>query len=199
MDKFRNSKEALIEREMQRKIDWLLTEKNSGYVKEALAGLRRGTAKPMGETIEPLRYVFFGLPDTLLEDERALQAIYTALTLYAFYRQGNDNVSIVSKNESIGEALRDYMNKTGECAPEDEERMAKKLGAVLKAKSIYEASRYLKNLISLIKSSKEPISIDYPVLAVDLYRFQNIRNHDQVALKWATDFYKKQNNKEEEK
>lgn len=188
-----------IRHDVQYQVNRLLKEKNTGAGKEALANLRRGAARKMSESIDSLRYVYQNLSDEILDSPKAREAVFVAMTMFAFHQQGDSSAPRTAEGGSIGTALREYLNKTQQTSPEEEDRMAKKLGSLLKAKSVYEASRYLKSLIALIKSAKEPIAIDYARLASDLYKFQYANSRDEVILRWATDFYKKQQKNEEEK
>ncbi len=173
--------------------------RETGPGKAELASLRRGIGKTIFDSLEAAEVVLKDLPEELIDNPKALNAIFTSLTLFALQQQGNSE-SVVNKNENtIGTALREYMSYEGLTSDDDRKRIVKRLEMLLKSKTIREISVYLKNDMQLIKGSKHPIYISYPKLAEDLYWFQFPKFRNNVLLNWAKDFYRTKKNDKEEK
>lgn len=192
----------LILKTVKSRIIGLDAMKKTGPGKAELAGLRRGAGKSVSESLEAAQIVLSDLPAELIgnrKSQEALEAIYTALTLFAMQQQGNDGSILTEDKNSIGTALRDYMIAEGLSGDEDRKKVVRKLGMLLKAKSIREIAVYLKSNVQLMKSASQPIYIDYARLAGDLYRFQFPEYRNSTLLDWAKDFYKNKEKKEEEK
>jgi CRISPR system Cascade subunit CasB len=159
--------------------------------KAALATLRRGIGKKPGDIPELLGYV---LPTYAMTTNRDLetmveQAIYTALTLYAFHQQGsNECMSDVSNAEneyqySFGHAMRKLVN----CDKDRETAITRRFNVILTAKDITGLSIHLRSLIGLLKSNG--IKLDYGRFAADLFEFQQDDYRRNVILQWGKDYY----------
>ena len=160
--------------------------------KAALASLRRGIGRIIGDKPDLLGLV---LPDTELSEYKRQemqieQALYTALTLYAFHQQGNEvcmsqsakEEEAISHKNSFGYAVRKLVGKT-----ENKEGVLRRFNQVLTANDLAELSVHARGLISMMKQNK--ISFDYPSFAVSLYHFQQLGGKRQVVLTWGEDFY----------
>ena len=164
------------------------------HSKAALAQLRRGVGKEIGELPDLLGFV---LPTEEITswaegEDMVEKAIYTALTLYAFHQQGSDrcmSVGIedkkgaVSYKNSFGHAVRTLVksDKNKEAA------VTRRFDKVLTAQDVTELAVHSRGLIGLLK--KENITLDYPSFAVDLYWFQQQDVRRRVLLKWGKDYY----------
>lgn len=179
-----NEANALIARVMKQRISAI-----SGS-KAALARLRRGIGKKLGELPELLEFVL--PPDNLLKNPRqeimAEKAIYTALTLYAFHQQGCNNCMNVGVGEcdyksSFGHAVRRLVSqdKTNEVA------ITRKFSTVLTAKDITELGVHARSLVGLLRNADIPL--DYSTLAVELFCFQQEDFRRCVVLRWGKDYY----------
>lgn len=171
---------------MQRQIHVLFPSK------AALASLRRGVGRSMGERPDLLGLV---LPDTELSEYKRQEmqierALYTALTLYAFHQQGNDDCvsqgtkeeEAVSHKNSFGYAVRKLAGKTA-----NKEGVLRRFDQVLTANDLTELAVHARALISMMRQNK--ISFDYSGFAVALYHFQQPGGKKQVVLTWGKDFY----------
>lgn len=185
-----NKMESEIVRFMQGRIQRLV------HSKAALAQLRRGIGKEMGEIPALMGFVLPSEPLTPLDagETKAEKALYTALTLYAFHQQGSEacvsagmqeEEMAVSRRNSFGHAVRKLVHK-----PEEEEAVLRRFDKVLTAKDVTELAVHARGLIGLLK--KEKVSLDYPSFALDLYWFQQADARRNVLLKWGKDYYMKQ-------
>lgn len=185
-----NKMESEIVRFMQGRIQRLV------HSKAALAQLRRGIGKEMGEIPALMGFVLPSEPLTPWEagETKAEKALYTALTLYAFHQQGSEacvsagmqeEEMAVSRRNSFGHAVRKLVHK-----PEEEEAVLRRFDKVLTAKDVTELAVHARGLIGLLK--KEKVSLDYPSFALDLYWFQQADARRNVLLKWGKDYYMKQ-------
>ena len=189
-----NESDRKIMSVMQRKIRLLFPSK------AALARLRRSLGKEYGAMPEILEYV---LPEHELSDypakERQIEiALYTALTLYAFHQQGSiecvsvslgENDSAVSNRNTFGHAIRKLSS-----VAKNPEGVLRRFNQVLTANDLLELSTHARGLISLLKQGH--LALDYPLLAVDLYHFQQSEMRRNVILVWGRDYY--MNRREEE-
>ncbi|MFV0635069.1 type I-E CRISPR-associated protein Cse2/CasB [Mitsuokella sp. WILCCON 0060] len=175
-----------IRRFMQRRI-YILNPS-----KAALARLRRGIGKNIGDMPELLGFV---LPEEELssfsiQEAKIERALYTALTLYALHQQGcatcvSTNLteeSSVSHRNSFGHAVSRLLRITN-----NENGVVRRFNQVLTAKDLQELSIHARGLINLMK--QQGVSLDYPSFAVDLYWFQQLDYRKDVILSWGKDFY----------
>lgn len=179
-----------------RKIRELSGGNNESATRAMLARLRRGIGKSPGSMPELWGVTLDGLPEPLLgRGDRPTPgewAVHTALTLFALHQQGNDLNQCVSKEGvALGAAVRRLVNDE-----DDEARIKRRFDAAATADSLEEFCYHLRGLIQLLKT--EDIPLDYPTLAMDLYRFQFPDVRDSVRLRWGQDFYRlnKEKNRE---
>lgn len=170
-----------------------LTFGDEGKNKAMLANLRHGAGKMPGEDPKTWGILFSDLPEQMLgmygEPSEAEWAIYIALTLYAIHQQGNDprTHSVSTEKISLGFAANLLVAKEG--GDEDaRERVRKRFLQVAMATDIQSLSYYLRSFIQLLKAND--IGLDYPMLAKDLYLYQNPNAMQTVRLRWGQDFYR---------
>lgn len=173
------------------KIYRLFVSQNESTTRATLAKLRRGIGKPPGSMPELWEVTLDGLPEALCgtgdETSAGEWAVHTTLTLYALHQQGKDPRSHCMSQEggTLGSSVRKLVK-----SEEDEKRIKRRFDAVATADSPEECSHHLRGLIQLLKA--EDISLDYPVLAEDLYWFQFSSVRDAIRLRWGRDFYRRQ-------
>lgn len=160
--------------------------------KAALAKLRRGVGKELGELPELMGYTFASNQETKPWEDKA---IYTALTLYALHQQGTDKfMGGTSVNDeakkylSFGGAVRKLVTKDNETA------IKRRFDKVLTASDLTEVAVHARGLINLLRNAG--IAFDYPGFAVDLVKFQFEDSRRAVIVKWGKDYYF-MNNREE--
>lgn len=146
----------------------------------AKARLRRAAGKMPEETPEIWDSVLFELPVGLDSNERALQAIHLALTLFAAGGANGEKVT-------LGAAMRHL------AAPGDEASKSKKrrFDAVITANGYKELSNHLRGLVQLLRQAG--IGLDYALLAQHIYKF--LKGGDaknKICLRWGMDYYKTQ-------
>lgn len=176
-----------------------LTFGDEGKNKAMLANLRHGAGKKPGEDPKTWGILFSDLPEQMLgvygEPSEAEWAIYIALTLYAIHQQGNDphTHSVSVEKISLGTAANSLVAKEG--GDEDtRERIRKRFLQVAMATDIQSLAYYLRSFIQLLKA--KDIGLDYPMLAKDLYLYQNPNAMQTVRLGWGQDFYRVNTEKE---
>jgi len=153
--------------------------------KAALAKLRRGIGKQLGEIPEIMGYVF---PDDRATGPIIDNALYTAITLYALHQQGNDKFmgDTGEKNgekcySSFGSAVQKLVNGDNEIA------VKRRFDKVLTSTDLVELSVHARSIVNQL--SKAGIPLDYSGFAVDLVRFQNEETRREVVVKWGKDYY----------
>ena len=175
-----------------------------------LAQLRRGVGRQPGELPALWGSFLAEMPEELRGTDgpsKAEWAIYLALTLYALHQQGAYRAegSMNQPGQTLGSAVRLLAEKTvnGEDQAEkeaDEEKWAessvcRRFNILATADSMPEISHYLRGMIQLLR--REKISLDYPQLAVDLYRLQFVESAPNVRLQWGRELYALKNEQKE--
>jgi CRISPR system Cascade subunit CasB len=157
--------------------------------KADLALLRRGVGKKIGEIPEILGYVYLPIDEDNKYTDLAANAIYTALTLYAFHQQGNikfmggsDEQDESVHHKSFGYAVKQL------CTEDTKIAVTRRFDKVLTAKDLSELAVHARALIGQLR--QKSISFDYGQFAKDLYWFQQEDYKRNVVLKWGKDFYK---------
>jgi len=169
----------------------LYNQENS-WSKAALAKLRRGIGKEIGEMPELLEYVLSSLPEEFYqkrnnEIEKAEKAIYQALTLFAFHQQGKNIFMGAKDNEcgsSLGSAIRLLINKN----PDKEVAIKRRFDKILTSANIEELAVHSRGIIGMLKDSNIPV--DYINYANDLYWFQYPEGKKRVILRWSEDYFR---------
>ena len=176
------------------KIGSLLKSSDESYVRASLAKLRRGVGKKPGSMPDIWEFTLENLPEEFLsktgEPTNAEWAVHMSMTLFALHQQGKslpDNpMSKSGKGElQLGGAVRKLIVIGGESA---EQGIKRRFDAAVTADSPEELSHHLRGIIQLLKS--EGVPLDYPQLAVDLYRFLYPEYRDSVRLRWGQDYYR---------
>ena len=173
---------------VNRKITSLLTSHNDSLIRASLARLRRGIGKAPGSLSELWGDTLEGMPEALAgyggNPSWGEWACYLALTLFALHQQGKDRKSnpMNREGQSLGRAVRKLVKND-----DDQARIKRRFDQVVTADSPEELAHHLRSLIQLLKSDDVPL--DYPALAMDLYRFQIPEERDGVRLRWGRDYY----------
>ena len=158
-----------------------------------LAKLRRGIGHAPGELPELWGCFLLGMPESFQgrsAPSAAEWAVYLALTLYAQHQQGEENVSMNEKGCTLGRAVR-LLAKNSATAAQDwtESSVLRRFNALATADSMPEVSHYLRGMVQLFRGNEPKLKLDYPRLAVELYRFQLPDQAANVRLQWGRDLY----------
>jgi len=165
----------------------------SSWSRAALAKLRRGVGKELGEIPEILEYVLLDLPGEVVESERDTEraeiAIYTALTMFAVHQQGKEQFMGKEEQEdkqrqSFGQAVRILTNANSD----HEKAIKRRFDKVLSSYDLKELSVHARSIIGLLKAANIPL--DYAAFAEDLFWFQNSDFKRSVILKWTQDYFR---------
>lgn len=165
-----------------------------------LAELRRGAGHRPGELPALWGILLADMPEQLQGSDgpsAAEWAIYTALTLFALHQQGEAGVSMNQQGRTLGGAVRQLAEKTAAGQDWTESSVLRRFNALATADSMPEVSHYLRGMIQLLR--REKIPLDYPQLAVDLYRLQFVDSASNVRLQWGRELYTIAAEKAEEK
>lgn len=186
---------AKIEEFVTAKIHQLAAVSGTGGGKGLYAALRKGVGRDPGDLPELYGFLLQDMPEEFMENEGAPSkeewSCYVTLTLYALHQQGND-VSKSPMNES-GVSFGTALWKLSKAMDDDraEDRVFKRLKVVASAKDIRETAYHLRQLVQLMRSYG--ISLDYGILAGDLYQGQFPDMASQLHLKWGQDFFRNVN------
>ena len=158
-----------------------------------LAKLRRGVGHRPGELPELWGSFLLGMPEGFQGNNgptAAEWAVYLALTLYALHQQGEENVSMNEKGCTLGRAVR-LLAQNSAAAAQDwtESSVLRRFNALATADSMPEVSHYLRGMVQLFRGNEPKLKLDYPRLAVELYRFQLPDQAANVRLQWGRDLY----------
>lgn len=174
---------------------WQLKKNDEiGNVSAQLAFLRKGIGHIPGELPEIYGLFLQDMPEDFWNDNGTITkeewSCYIALTLYALHQQGN-KISLhnmhTDERISIARGMKILAVAMGDSNAE--ERMQKKLQALISSKDMREFSYHCKNIIQLLKSKN--ITINYVDFAKDIYDFQYQESKNRISLKWGQDFYRK--------
>lgn len=150
----------------------------------ALAQLRRGVGKQPGQVPAIIKYTHaeeFVRGWHSDEPSYAEHAAHTALTLYAFHQQSQRSRMHVP-GRRFGLAVRAL-------APEIHSDVAvkRRFVALATADSFAGLTHYLRGLVQLMRTSK--VTMDYGLLARDLWHWQFPDRAARVRSYWGHDFY----------
>lgn len=167
-----------------------------GTTKALLANLRRGAGKTPGELPELWGAFLNELPEDLLGRSETIapeeDAVYQALCLYALSTKGSE---LKNDPNEEGISLGRACGKLAFSNENDKERILNRLKIILSSNQ--QMSVHLRNLIKLL--ADKDLKLDFALLAGDLYSYHFPEGRDQVRLKWARDFYRKDHQVDEEK
>lgn len=193
MEKKQGNQAYQVKRLTQQKVERLLGE--GPWSRAMLAKLRRGIGKQPGELPELFEILFMDMPEELYskgdEPSYAEWAIYTSLTLFALHQQGKDRpMSIGGKIEgkNIGNSLGAAVGTLVKQDKDREPAIKRRFDAVLTANEFTEFAYHARGLIQLLRGGD--ITLDYPRLAEDLYRYQFDENRNRIRLRWGEDYYR---------
>ena len=179
----------------------MLQNQSESSSRATLAKLRRGVGKHPGSIPDIWDITLGNLPDVFFsnygEPTSGEWAVHMSLTLFALHQQGKDpKQKPMSKSDesskSLGDAVRTLLSAKGEAA---KDAIKRRFDTVITSNSPEELAYHLRGVIQLLRS--ESISLDYPRLAEDLYRFQSPALRDGVRLIWGQGYYAS-NRKDEE-
>ena len=164
--------------------------------KADLAELRRGLGKAPGEDPRLWGMFLSELPPELYsgngEPSRGEWAVYTSLTLFALHQQGRNpgtepvNRQGVRLGQAVA-ALVEY-DESGKRDDNSWERIRRRLVIAASARDIQELAYHLRSLVRLLRDEGQ--TLDYPVLAKELYLWQTPRGTERIKLEWAEDFHR---------
>ena len=157
-----------------------------------LAELRRGVGHQPGDLPALWGALLADMPEQLQGSNgpsKAEWAVYTALTLFALHQQGEAGVSMNQPGRTLGGAVRQLAEKTAAGQDWTESSVLRRFNALATADSMPEVSHYLRGMVQLFRGNEPKLKLDYPRLAVELYRFQIPDQAANVRLQWGRDLY----------
>ena len=194
------SKKSDIAKFVSNKIRLLQAMSETGNGKAELAELRKGVGKVPGEFPVLYGVILEDMPEDFFSNNgvptKEEWACYVALTLFAWHQQGNDlktDCMHTDEKVSLGTALRRLKNVSEDSNAE--ERILKKMQAVITATEIKGVEQHIRSLTRIFSNNR--IKLNYALLAADLYEWQFLESRNIVGLRWGQDFYRI--SKEEEK
>ena len=165
-----------------------------------LAKLRRGIGHRPGKLPELWGAFLQDMPEAFRGGEgpsREEWAVYLVLTLYAMHQQSNETDCMNQPGKTLGRAVRELAQRTTPAGSDwTESSVLRRFNALATAQEITEISHHLRGMIQLLRAAKGgSIPLDYPQLAVDLYRLQCDDPRcpqvpANVRLQWGQDLYR---------
>lgn len=177
----------------------LENNKELSKTKAPLSNLRNSVGRPSVENLEGIKLLYEFIPEEFYTKYSKLSfeenAILTTLQLYAIHQQSEDeSVNDTEKKDgwdNVGESISEMRNEDNFLS------LDRRFNAMITSQSFEELSNHLRQLIKILKGTKELIKINYPKLAQDLYDFA--RGYDErVRLNWSRAYYSKNISKGEE-
>lgn len=193
------SKRQLVYSTTNKIIFSLEESKELSKTKATLSNLRNSVGRPSTENLEGIKLLYQFIPEEFYTKYSKLtyeeNAILTTLQLYAIHQQSEvDSVNNTEKKDgwdNVGESIAEIRTEDNFLS------LDRRFNAMITSQSFEELSNHLRQLIKILKGSKELIKINYPKLAQDLYDFA--RGYDErVRLNWSRAYYSKNISKGEE-
>jgi len=174
-----------------------------GDGKNILANLRKGVGKEPGNIPEIFGTILEAMPEDFYSKNgiptKEEWACYTALTLFSWHQQGFDlkkQPMHIDDGNGFGIALRRLAESYDDVNAKN--RVLKKLHVIISSTEITGFIYQLRNAITLLRG--EGITLDYGLLAADIYDWQYPDMKNSIGLKWGQDFFRnsfKEENKNE--
>ncbi|MGW0960141.1 type I-E CRISPR-associated protein Cse2/CasB [Streptomyces gelaticus] len=162
-----------------------------------LARLRRGAGKRAHQVtdlwgvgaLEDLAALLEGRHDSdRLQD--AEEAVFLASTLWALHQQSRRDQGMYAKGRSLGGAVRSLIRLKDSPGTDDEKSpLRKRLVRVGTAESLDSVAVRLREIVLLLRTAPEPLPLDYPRLAGQLYRWQHRTERAGVQREWGREFH----------
>lgn len=193
------SKKQLVYSTTNNIIMILENSKELSKTKATLSNLRNSVGRPSVENLEGIKLLYEFIPEEFYTKYSKLtfeeNAILTTLQLYAIHQQSEDeSVNDTEKKDgwdNVGESISEMRNEDNFLS------LDRRFNAMITSQSFEELSNHLRQLIKILKGTKELIKVNYPKLAQDLYDFA--RGYDErVRLNWSRAYYSKNISKGEE-
>ncbi|MCD8223631.1 MAG: type I-E CRISPR-associated protein Cse2/CasB [Clostridiales bacterium] len=164
--------------------------------KAKLAKLRSSMGK--SDLVATYPFLFEMIPEELLGHSATLsdeeKAIIWSLQFYALLQQGrSDCVNSESKiGQNLGSSLSE-LRKDG-----DSESVDRRFNAMILADTEEEFKMHLRYILRLYKSKIKDGTVDFAMLAMDIYRFIHWEDgKERIRLTWSREYYR-MNSKGEE-
>lgn len=129
-------------------------------------------------------------------------AVYAALRLCAIQQQGRDT-PVYDLEKTDNQTNMNFFTKLARMRsnPDNQDALDRRFQTLTAATNIDSAMHSLVSFVNIVKSSDKTVTINYPRLAQELYRFQmSFESANQVKLTWGQAYYQvvKQSKKVEE-
>lgn len=193
------SKRQLVYSTTNKIIFSLEESKELSKTKATLSNLRNSVGRPSAENLEGIKLLYQFIPEEFYTKYSKLtyeeNAILTTLQLYAIHQQSEvDSVNNTEKKDgwdNVGESIAEIRTEDNFLS------LDRRFNAMITSQSFEELSNHLRQLIKILKGSKDIVKINYPKLSKDLYDFA--RGYDErVRLNWSRAYYSKNISKGEE-
>lgn len=193
------SKRQLVYSTTNKIIFSLEESKELSKTKATLSNLRNSVGRPSAENLEGIKLLYQFIPEEFYTKYSKLtyeeNAILTTLQLYAIHQQSEvDSVNNTEKKDgwdNVGESIAEIRTEDNFLS------LDRRFNAMITSQSFEELSTHLRQLIKILKGSKDIFKINYPKLSKDLYDFA--RGYDErVRLNWSRAYYSKNISKGEE-
>ncbi len=157
--------------------------------KGKLAKLRNSIGR--SDQVETYPFLFDMIPEELLGHTGKLtdgeKAIIWSMQFYALLQQG--------RSDCVHERAENYQNLGTSLAKlrigEDSEAVDRRFNAMILADTEEEFQVHLRYMLRLYKSKIKNGTIDFTVLAMNIYRFIHWEDgREQIRLSWSREYYK---------
>jgi CRISPR system Cascade subunit CasB len=154
-----------------------LSDDSKSSARATKAKLRRAAGKTAGECPEVWDSVLFELPEVLQDNQRALNSIHLAMTLFAIHGR-----------HVAGMGLGAAMKRLAPPGDEASKSKKRRFDAAITSSGYKELANHLRGLVQLFKQAD--IGLDFARLAEDVYCFlADSDSKIKVTLKWGKDYY----------
>lgn len=183
------STEKTIGKSVDAIIAYLYSQLDYSFGKGKLAKLRSSMGK--SDLVEAYPFLFEMIPEELLGYSATLsdeeKAIIWSLQFYALLQQGrNEPVHNKSKTgQNLGSSLSNL--RIGE----DSGSVDRRFNAMILADTEEEFQVHLRYMLRLYKSKIKNGTVDFAMLAMDIYRFIHWEDgKERIRLTWSREYYR---------
>lgn len=137
--------------------------------------------------------LFSDLPDLELperDEKRFIEAVRTALELYAWHQQARDEPMAVVADEGNARTRRRSFGlscRLAEPSLDEAAGVRRRLLSVEAARDLDEARHHLRTLVQFVRAGN--VRVDYWLLARDLFLMQFDTARGDVFMRWSRDYY----------
>lgn len=184
-------------------IENILNNKNVSEARGTLAEIRHCMVLTPDKASALWGYIYAFEPEQMTgrQQQQYEKALYNSLTFFALHQQSHDiklepmhkipkgdNLSEFTLGDSVWRVAEKKADNKGDSVEEELERIKKRFNLLVTTQNFDDFLYYLRRMVSLL--SGEGISLNYGLLAEELYDYQSDYKQPRLRLQWVREFYR---------